>query len=153
MSGGSNWFDYLAVATNTANTSWNFAQAGATGNNDIVASAVPSLVQQVATFQEHADNLAWDPRRTLFGIWIGINDVRLGSRVRTRRGPGTDFLCQIGFAYFSGIPFPSVMGKLLASYSNQIGVLYASGGGLSLVLRVVTAADMKRILQRDAFWS
>ncbi len=83
QAGGLTWAEFLATQFNTSLTlTFNFAVAGATVDNSIVAAympTVPSIVDQVGTWTK---NLApkpsyapWTGDSALFALWIGVNDV------------------------------------------------------------------------------
>ncbi|SPO07522.1 related to cellulose-binding GDSL lipase/acylhydrolase [Cephalotrichum gorgonifer] len=83
-SNGPNWVGYLTTKYNaTANLrTYNLADGGATVDSDLVAPWKPtvrSLVDQVTDgfLPNYGDRSAarWSPETTVFGIWIGINDV------------------------------------------------------------------------------
>ncbi|KAL4876913.1 hypothetical protein BJY04DRAFT_231199 [Aspergillus karnatakaensis] len=78
---GLNWLGYLVTTFNESSIlSYNFASYGATVNNSAIPAFPPGprdLVQQATDFREHYcdDHAGWDAETSLFGIWIGINDV------------------------------------------------------------------------------
>lgn len=82
-SGGANWIGLLVSEYNlTTLLSYNLAYGGATTDADLVApyaSDVLSFVDQVAEFSgsiaSHPSTTPWTSANTLFGVWMGVNDV------------------------------------------------------------------------------
>lgn len=82
-SGGANWIDYLISEHNISTLlSYNFAYGGATTDASIVApflDTVLSFVDQVREFNgsiaSHPSTAPWTSDNTLFGVWMGVNDV------------------------------------------------------------------------------
>ncbi|KAL1917212.1 uncharacterized protein VTP21DRAFT_4868 [Calcarisporiella thermophila] len=76
---GKTWNQYLSDRLSF--TLYNFAWSGATADNSIVKRYTPSVKEQVKLFYRgavdgvHGSSLKWSPERTLFSIWIGVNDV------------------------------------------------------------------------------
>ncbi len=115
QAGGLTWAEFLATQFNTSLTlTFNFAVAGATVDNSIVAAympTVPSIVDQVGTWTK---NLAlkpsyapWAADSALVAVWIGVNDV--------------------GNSY-SQSGEEARLNKDLDRYFEQLGVLYEGGG-------------------------
>ncbi|CAK7198242.1 hypothetical protein SEUCBS139899_000901 [Sporothrix eucalyptigena] len=83
MAGGMTWVGHLATEHNTSLTlAYDFAVAGATVDNSIVAafsSSIPSVVEQVGTFTKNLvpapASAPWTADDALFAVWIGVNDV------------------------------------------------------------------------------
>ncbi len=83
QAGGLTWAEFLATQLNTSLTlTFNFAVAGATVDNSIVAaymSTVPSIIEQVTTWSRNLGPkptyAPWTAETALFAIWIGVNDV------------------------------------------------------------------------------
>lgn len=83
MAGGLTWVGHLATEHNTSLTlAYDFAVAGATVDNSIVAafsSSIPSVVEQVATWTKNVapqpSYAPWTADDALFAVWIGVNDV------------------------------------------------------------------------------
>ncbi|PVH88164.1 carbohydrate esterase family 16 protein [Cadophora sp. DSE1049] len=83
-SGGNNWLTYLSKTPSPSLLTYNFASGGATTSASLVkpyASTVLSLIDQVTLFTSnlatspHPTYAPWTSADTLFGIWIGVNDV------------------------------------------------------------------------------
>lgn len=78
-----NWIGLLVSKYNlTTLLSYNFAYGGATTDASLVApyeSDVLSFVDQVAEFSSsiasHPASTPWTSNDTLFGVWMGVNDV------------------------------------------------------------------------------
>ena len=80
-SNGPNWVGYLTTKHNdSALLTYNLAYGGATVDSALVEPWQPtvlSLADQVTDLflPNYADASFWAPESTVFGIWIGINDV------------------------------------------------------------------------------
>ncbi|KAH7379728.1 hypothetical protein BKA64DRAFT_234575 [Cadophora sp. MPI-SDFR-AT-0126] len=83
-SGGNNWLTYLSKTPTPSLLTYNFASGGATTSATLVkpyTSTVLSLIDQVSLFSSnlatspHPSYAPWTSADTLFGIWIGVNDV------------------------------------------------------------------------------
>ncbi|KAF9880432.1 cellulose-binding gdsl lipase acylhydrolase [Colletotrichum karsti] len=77
-SNGENWIQYLTTKYNESLLlTYNFATSGATVNTSLVSSSVDVVTQVEDKFLPYysGDYQTWDPTTTLFGFWIGINDV------------------------------------------------------------------------------
>ncbi|KAF4839781.1 Acetylesterase [Colletotrichum siamense] len=75
---GENWIQYLTTKYNESLLlTYNFAYSGATLDADIVDSGVDVVNQIDDQFLPYysGSNQTWDPATTLFGFWIGINDI------------------------------------------------------------------------------
>lgn len=78
-----NWIDLLVSQYNlTSLYSYNFAYGGATTDASLVAPYEPSVlsfVDQVTEFTNsiasHPSTTPWTSENTLFGVWMGVNDV------------------------------------------------------------------------------
>lgn len=83
FSGGLTWPGFLTTQLNTSTTlCYDFAVAGATVDNSIVAAyatSIPDIVTQVQTWatnlQSKPSYAPWTPETALFAVWIGVNDV------------------------------------------------------------------------------
>lgn len=81
--GGFNWVGFLATEYNTDELlTYNFAYGGATTDSDLIPPYAPevlSFVDQVGQFSAslgtNPDYAPWTAENTLFGVWIGVNDV------------------------------------------------------------------------------
>ena len=74
------WAQYLSVASDTVDRSFNFARIGATVDSTLVdAGPIESFVDQVVTFREYfssADSeIMWTSNGTLFTLFFGVNDM------------------------------------------------------------------------------
>lgn len=114
-SGGPNWVGYLVSEYNASSLfSFNFASGGATVNASLVKPydpAVKSLIDQVTQFSmsvgPHPSYAPWNANNTVFGIWMGVNDV--------------------GNSYWE----PNVAGlhsKIMEDYFEQAEYMYNVGG-------------------------
>ncbi|CUA70100.1 hypothetical protein RSOLAG22IIIB_00446 [Rhizoctonia solani] len=82
-SNGPNWVQYLGSNYNVTNTKvYNLAYGGATTDSKLVTPYLPtvqSFVDQVSLFSKYFSPVPaeapWDSNNSLFGIWIGINDI------------------------------------------------------------------------------
>lgn len=75
---GENWIQYLTTKYNASLLlTHNFAYSGATVDKSLVDTNVDLVNQVEAKFLPYYSgaNQTWDPSTTLFGFWIGINDV------------------------------------------------------------------------------
>lgn len=120
---GPNWVDFL---TTTYNKSFietvNLAYGGATVDTNLVAPYLPtvlSLQQQiedeyVPNYTKSNASLRWKPHDTLFGIFIGINDV--GNSYETKNS--------------------SLNGIIFSVYSTLVDELYQTGARNFLFLNV-----------------
>ncbi|KAF6827475.1 cellulose-binding gdsl lipase acylhydrolase [Colletotrichum plurivorum] len=75
---GENWIQYLTTKYNASLLlTHNFAHSGATVDNSLVDSSVDVITQIENQFLPYysAANQTWDSSTTLFGFWIGINDI------------------------------------------------------------------------------
>ncbi|KAB8299288.1 hypothetical protein EYC80_001366 [Monilinia laxa] len=122
--GGLNWIGYLVETYNdTLVLSYNFASGGATTNASLVApyaSTVLSLIDQVNQFVQYIPTGPWSSINTLFGIWIGVNDV--------------------GNAYYLA-NYTTLLGQIMDSYFAEVQRLYNAGGRNFLFLTVPPTQD------------
>ncbi|KAF9889555.1 hypothetical protein FE257_007265 [Aspergillus nanangensis] len=74
---GINWVGYAVNSYNSSVTfSYNFATFGATLNNSLVEQVPRDVIHQVDDFCSHyCHSTTWEPKSSIFGFWIGINDV------------------------------------------------------------------------------
>ncbi|WYZ42414.1 hypothetical protein EsH8_VI_000113 [Colletotrichum jinshuiense] len=75
---GQNWIQYLTVKYNQSLLlTYNFAYSGATVDTSLVTSGVDVITQIQNQFIPYYSgvNKTWDAESTLFGFWIGINDI------------------------------------------------------------------------------
>ncbi|CAK7211579.1 hypothetical protein SBRCBS47491_001172 [Sporothrix bragantina] len=125
MAGGMTWVGHLATEHNTSLTlAYDFAVAGATVDNSIVAaysSSIPSVVQQVTTFTQNlvpAPAAApWTADNALFAVFIGVND--LGNSYTKAAAAET-----------------ALVNKDLDQYFAQLGLLYKAGARQFALLSV-----------------
>ncbi|MCJ1313573.1 hypothetical protein MMC25_007252 [Agyrium rufum] len=120
--GGANWIgDLVSTYKPTGRTllSYNFAYGGATVNATLVApyeSTVESLIDQVNLFKQNlVPSSLWTGANTLFGVWIGVNDVGNG---------------------WSTSNWNTLYPEIVRQYLAQVQVLYNAGGRQFLLLTV-----------------
>ncbi|TGO51408.1 hypothetical protein BCON_0162g00310 [Botryotinia convoluta] len=117
--GGFNWIgDVVETYNNTLMLSYNFASGGATTNASLVApfaTTVLSFIDQVDQFVQYIPSGPWSSGNTLFGIWIGVNDV--------------------GNAWYLS-NYTTLLGQIMDSYFTEIQRLYNVGGRNFLFLTV-----------------
>ncbi|KAF7871718.1 hypothetical protein EAF04_003825 [Stromatinia cepivora] len=122
--GGLNWIGYLIETYNvTLMLSYNFAFGGATTNASLVAPYTPtvlSLIDQVNQFVQYIPSGPWSASNTLFGIYMGVNDV------------GNSY-------YFSN--YTILLGQIMDSYFAEVQRLYNAGGRNFLFLTVPPTQD------------
>ncbi|APA09198.1 hypothetical protein sscle_04g039680 [Sclerotinia sclerotiorum 1980 UF-70] len=122
--GGLNWIGYLVETYNvTLMLSYNFAFGGATTNASLVAPYAPtvlSLIDQVDQFVQYIPSGPWSASNTLFGIFMGVNDV--------------------GNAYYLS-NYTTVLGQIMDSYFAEVQRLYDAGGRNFLFLTVPPTQD------------
>ncbi|KAH7122521.1 hypothetical protein B0J11DRAFT_581222 [Dendryphion nanum] len=110
-SGGINWVGYLIKEYNASLLySYNFAYGGATVNASLVTPYRPevkSLIDQVAQFSDShvAKNPQWTAQKSLFGIWMGVNDV--------------------GNSYWKNDT--KLLGEIIEDYFEQVEILFKAG--------------------------
>ncbi|KAJ5784788.1 Acetylesterase [Penicillium pulvis] len=130
--GGINWIGDLTTADNDSLVlSYNLAVGGATIDNDIIDAGVEDMATQVQTFLSvYGDKPAiapWGSENTVFGFWIGINDV--------------------GWAYASENASVLVP-ELMAEYKLLVEQIYAKGGRKFLFLNVPPTSRSPYILDQ-----
>lgn len=111
---GPNWIDYLTVEYNQSTLlTYNFAFSGATVDDSIVESTAIDVATQVhdqylPVYGSGANSKypdVWQPSTSLFGIFVGINDIR-----KTYTGD-----------------WASINAEILKAYSGLVEELYQSG--------------------------
>lgn len=123
---GSNWIGYLVKTYNTSLTlSYNFASGGATTDASLIASFAPyptvlSFVDQVNQFVAgigagKSGAGPWNAQNSLFGIWMGVNDVGNG---------------------WSGGNWDTLLPKVIDQYMAQVQILYNHGARRFVFLTV-----------------
>ena len=113
-SGGLNWVGFLVTEFNKSTLlSYNFADGGATTDASLVRPFQPtvkSFIDQVGLFNgslaSHPDYAPWKAEDTLFGVWIGVNDV--------------------GNVY-SNAQYDTLLDKIMDKYFQQLQILYDAG--------------------------
>ncbi|TGO34025.1 hypothetical protein BHYA_0215g00010 [Botrytis hyacinthi] len=122
--GGFNWIGYLVETyNNTLTLSYNFASGGATTNASLVApfaTTVLSFIDQVDQFVQYIPSGPWSSGKTLFGVWMGVNDV--------------------GNAWYLS-NYTTVLSQIMDSYFTEIQRLYNVGGRNFLFLTVPPTQD------------
>lgn len=129
FSGGANWVDLLITEHNASTLlSYNFAYGGATTDSTIVApyeSTVLSFVDQVTEFTNsiasHPSTAPWTSEDTLFGVWLGVNDV------------GNTY-------YLSNVN--DILDAIMVSYFHQLQILYDAGARNFVLLSVPRASRL-----------
>jgi phospholipase/lecithinase/hemolysin len=111
--GGLNWIGNL-VSSNVQLLSYNLASGGATTDANLVTPFAPtvlSLVDQVKLFTSNLSPAPayapWTAADSLFGIWIGVNDV--------------------GNAWYKP-EWPTLSKQIVDRYFEQVQALYNAGG-------------------------
>jgi phospholipase/lecithinase/hemolysin len=120
---GDNWIDYLIdVYNNSVVLSYNLAYGGATTDAYLATPYEPSvlsLIDQVTEFTTYLSPppsfAEWQASNTLFGIWMGVNDV------------GNDW-------YNSS--WTTLAPEIISVYISQVQILYDAGGRDFLFLTV-----------------
>ncbi|KAH7128865.1 GDSL lipase/esterase [Dactylonectria macrodidyma] len=127
---GKNWIQYLTVAYNDSELlTYNFAYSGATVDKSLVPCNVDLTSQVVNRFLPHytGDKASWNPDRTLFLIWIGINDV-----IRS---------------YETGNSTEELHPAIFNAYSDLLGQLYGVGARHFILLNVPPLERTPRTLE------
>lgn len=122
-SGGPNWLGPLVTTHNkTLLLAYNFAYGGATTDADLVVPFAPdvlSFVDQVAEFRASVagsrETAPWTSENTLFGVWMGINDV--------------------GNTYYQD-NVTDILDAIMVRYFAQLQVMYDAGGRNFVLLSV-----------------
>ncbi|KAJ5622696.1 Acetylesterase [Penicillium herquei] len=128
--GGINWIgDLTTVDNDTLILSYNLAVGGATIDNNIINAGVEDMATQVASFVSvYGDKpgiAPWSSDDTVFGFWIGINDV--------------------GWAYASE-EASVLVPELMAEYKSLVQQIYDLGGRKFLFLNVPPTSRSPYIL-------
>ncbi|KAK0113591.1 hypothetical protein ONS95_013838 [Cadophora gregata] len=135
-SGGNNWLTYLSKTPNPSLLTYNFASGGATTSAALVkpyTSTVLSLIDQVSLFTSnlattpHPNYAPWTSSDTLFGIWIGVNDV--------------------GNAWSSS-NWASLSQNIIDVYMQQVDKLYA-GGARQIALLTVPPIELTPLVAKQ----
>ncbi|KAI0147715.1 hypothetical protein GGR57DRAFT_243062 [Xylariaceae sp. FL1272] len=135
--GGKNWIgDLITEYNKTLLLNYNFAYGGATTSAALVTPYDPSvlsLVDQVDEFSNsiasHPSTTPWTSDNTLFGIWIGVNDV------------GNSW-------YASNVT--DIMNAIMDVYTDQLQILYDAGGRNFLLLSVPPIQETPLMLAQGA---
>ncbi|BGP04140.1 hypothetical protein JCM10021v2_007888 [Rhodotorula toruloides] len=127
VSGGYVWLQYLS----TLNSSYpiklyDLAVSGATTDNAIVNNTSDDFNTQTATFSQYfaapngqalvTNQTRWDPARTLFTVWMGINDI--------------------GRAYQNNQNLTDLIPAIFDQWNRNFAALYAGGARNFLVLGI-----------------
>jgi hypothetical protein len=101
---------------------YNFAYGGATVDGDLIAPYDPrvkSLIDQVEEFSgsiaEHPDYAPWTSQDSVFGVWMGVNDV------------GNSFWLE---------NVDEVLGAAVDRYFEQLQIMYDAGARQFALLTV-----------------
>ncbi|KAI1266187.1 carbohydrate esterase family 16 protein [Xylariaceae sp. FL1019] len=135
--GGKNWIDDLITDYNkTLLLNYNFAYGGATTDASLVTPYDPSVlsfVDQVTEFSNsiasHPSTTPWTSENTLFGIWMGVNDV------------GNTW-------YASNVT--DIMDAIMDVYIAQLQILYDAGARNFLLLSVPPIQETPLMLDQGA---
>ncbi|KAF3765360.1 family 16 carbohydrate esterase, partial [Cryphonectria parasitica EP155] len=122
-SGGNNWIDNLITEYNlTLMLNYNFAYGGATTDSDLVAPYEPgvlSLIDQTTEFSDsiasHPSTTPWTSNNTLFGVWMGVNDV--------------------GNSYYES-NVTDILDAIMVVYFDQLQIMYNAGARYFVLLSV-----------------
>lgn len=122
-SGGLNWVGFLVSQFNrSALLSYNFAYGGATTNASLVTPYQPTVLSFVDQVAEFSGSIAskpsyapWTAQNSLFGIWIGVNDV------------GNSW---------SLANYTQLVGGIMDSYFGQLQIMYNAGARNFVLLSV-----------------
>ncbi|KAL9623896.1 MAG: hypothetical protein Q9160_001888 [Pyrenula sp. 1 TL-2023] len=122
-SNGPNWVDYLTIKYNASTLlTYNLAYGGATVDSALVAQYLPTVLdlsQQIndeflPTYTPQNSTAQWSSSTSLFGIFIGINDV--------------------GNSYYA--QNTTLNDAIFAEYSSLVDTLYGAGARNFLFLNV-----------------
>ncbi|KAH8168290.1 GDSL-like lipase/Acylhydrolase domain-containing protein [Sarocladium implicatum] len=138
-SGGLDWPGFLVTEFNKSLTlAYNFAYGGATVDADLIApyqDTVKSLIDQVEEFSssiaEHPDYAPWTSQNSLFGIWMGVNDV------------GNSFWLE---------NVADILEAVIAQYVKQLQIMYDAGARQFAILTVPPTDKTPTFLESDE-WS
>ncbi|KAJ5924097.1 Acetylesterase [Penicillium verhagenii] len=130
--GGINWIGDLTTADNDSLVlSYNLAVGGATIDNNIINAGVEDMATQVATFLSiYGDKpgiAPWSSDNTVFGFWIGINDVGWSYAIENAT---------------------TLVPELMAVYKSLAEQIYAKGGRKFLFLNVPPTSRSPYILDQ-----
>ncbi|KAI8623907.1 hypothetical protein F5Y19DRAFT_491815 [Xylariaceae sp. FL1651] len=136
-SGGNNWIDNLIMKFNTSLLlNYNFAYGGATTDSGLVApyaAGVLSFVDQVTEFSNsiapHPSTAPWTSANSLFGIWMGVNDV--------------------GNAWYQS-NVTDILDAIMVVYFDQLQILYNAGARNFLLLSVPPIQESPLMLASGA---
>ncbi|KAL0766879.1 hypothetical protein CaCOL14_010450 [Colletotrichum acutatum] len=129
---GENWIQYLTTKHNASLLlTYNFATSGATVDNSLVASSIDVVSQLENGFIPNytGTNQTWDAESTLFGFFIGINDIGKSYT----NGNSTDL-------------HPMIFNK----YEKLVEEVYEAGARNFLFLNVPPLERMPRTTQSSA---
>ncbi|KAJ8291366.1 Acetylesterase [Rhodotorula toruloides] len=127
VSGGYIWLQYLSTLNSSHPiTLYDLAVSGATTDNAIVNNTSDDFNTQTATFSKYfsapngqalvTNQARWDPARTLFAVWMGINDI--------------------GRAYQNNQNLTDLIPAIFDQWNRNFAALYAGGARNFLVLGV-----------------
>jgi phospholipase/lecithinase/hemolysin len=130
--GGANWIGDLVKDYNASSLySFNFASGGATVNASLVRPFQPtvkSLIDQVKQFSDSIASkpsyAAWSAETSLFGIWLGVNDV--------------------GNSYGNANE-AALLSSIAEDYFEQVEVLYSAGARNFVFLNVPRKSKSVRL--------
>ncbi|PSR77922.1 hypothetical protein BD289DRAFT_444664 [Coniella lustricola] len=136
-SGANNWIDDLITEYNTTLLlNYNFAYGGATTDTALVApfeAGILSFVDEIGEFNDsiatHPATTPWTSENTLFGVWMGVNDV--------------------GNAYFES-NITDIIYAVMVVYFDQLQVLYDAGGRNFVLLSVPPTQETPLFLTEGA---
>lgn len=123
MLGGVNWIGLLVSQYNLSTSlSYNFAYGGATTDADLVTPYEPtvlSFVDQVTEFSNsiasHPSTTPWTSENSLFGVWMGVNDV--------------------GNTYYES-NVTTILDDIMVVYFDQLQIMYDAGARNFVLLSV-----------------
>ncbi|CAE6471616.1 unnamed protein product [Rhizoctonia solani] len=126
-SNGPNWVQYLGNNYNVTDTKvYNLAYGGATTDSKLVTPYLPtvqSFVDQVSLFSKNFSpapaEAPWISDNSLFGVWIGINDIASGNSW-----------------WWSNVTQAGFHKTLLDQYFSQVDELYKRGARSFLFINV-----------------
>ncbi|KAM7192395.1 hypothetical protein V8F20_008855 [Naviculisporaceae sp. PSN 640] len=129
-SGGYNWIGFLSAPQfnftssnpNSPLLTYNFASGGATTNASLVTPYAPTVLSFIDQVSQFTNSIAskpsyapWNSENTLFGVWIGVNDV------------GNSWWLE---------DYDQLVDKIMDSYFGQLQILYQAGARKFLILSV-----------------
>ncbi|KAF2841470.1 carbohydrate esterase family 16 protein [Patellaria atrata CBS 101060] len=131
-SGGPNWLGFLAQ--NHSLLTYNFADGGATTDATLVTPFQPtvkSFIDQVKGFSNsigsHPSYAPWTSNNTVFGVWIGVNDV--------------------GNSWWKS-DVDQLNAKIMDKYFEQLQILYTAGARVFALLGVPPIQRSPTMLQQ-----